>query len=160
DGRTLATASRSGTIRLWEVATGRQVLQLNLGGHDSIPSVTFSPDGQWLAARDSTAQPCTRVWRVATGKEVQQFPAGAGPIAFSPDSKTLALSAAGIEFREVATGKLVGRIKQTVAIGALAYSPDGKTIASGGGRRGPVPGDTTIYLWDAATGKLLDRFSG
>jgi WD40 repeat protein len=45
DGRTLATASADGTIRLWEVATWK--VRAEFRGHrDRITSVSFGPDGR------------------------------------------------------------------------------------------------------------------
>jgi WD40 repeat protein len=47
DGRLAATASGDGIARLWEVATGQEVL--HLFGHDApLQSVAFSPDGKRL----------------------------------------------------------------------------------------------------------------
>jgi WD40 repeat protein len=49
DGKTLATAGADGTVRLWEVATGRQRARLpaHAGG---VLAVAFSPDGRTLAS--------------------------------------------------------------------------------------------------------------
>jgi WD40 repeat protein len=51
DGRTLATASVDGTVRLWHLATQRDVVTLlRLEPGDQVNSLVFSPDGLWLGA--------------------------------------------------------------------------------------------------------------
>jgi WD40 repeat protein len=48
DGKTLASASRDKTIKLWGSKTGK--LQATLEGHyDTVASLAFSPDGKTLA---------------------------------------------------------------------------------------------------------------
>src|SRR4051794_19719113 len=66
DGKTLASASRDGTVKLWDAVTGEE--KATLKGHtDWVFSVAFSPDGKTLASasRDRTI----KLWDVAAGKE-------------------------------------------------------------------------------------------
>src|SRR5262249_12065142 len=66
DGRTLASGGAEGTIKLWDVATGK--LRATLKGHTStVQSVTITADGKTLASgsNDSTI----RLWDLATLKE-------------------------------------------------------------------------------------------
>ena len=60
DGRTLATACSDGAMRFWSVATRRELASLPLGV--SAQYVTFSPDGQTLAAHDWRGD-LLRLWR-------------------------------------------------------------------------------------------------
>src|ERR1035441_5216439 len=60
----LATASRDGTARIWDIATGRE--RAVLKNHtDCVTAVAVAPDGTWLAtaSRDGTA----RIWDAAGG---------------------------------------------------------------------------------------------
>jgi WD40 repeat protein/serine/threonine protein kinase len=51
DGRTLASASVDGMVKLWNLATQRDVMTLlRLEPDDQVNSLLFSPDGLWLAA--------------------------------------------------------------------------------------------------------------
>jgi WD40 repeat protein len=47
DGRALATAGSDGAVRLWEVATQRELAELRHEGHPY--QLAFSPDGATLA---------------------------------------------------------------------------------------------------------------
>jgi WD40 repeat protein len=48
NGKTLATASWDGTVKLWHVPTRQELLTLR-GSGEVIWSVAFSPDGKTLA---------------------------------------------------------------------------------------------------------------
>src|SRR6266496_369652 len=96
DGQLLASGGWDATIKLWSVATGKELRTLH--GHANwVLSVTFSPDGQTLASRG--ADKTSKLWSVATGKEVRSLSFGTaelgrlkgyalGSVVFSPDGKT------------------------------------------------------------------------
>ncbi|MFI7049612.1 nSTAND1 domain-containing NTPase [Streptosporangium sandarakinum] len=154
DGKRLATGGGDDMVRIWDVATGKQV-GAPLRGHTGwVYSVAFSPDGKRLASAgmDKTV----RIWDVATGKQVGAPLTGhlrmVKSVAFSPDGKRLA-SAGGdktVRIWDVATGKQVGASLRghTGWAYSVAFSPDGKRLASAGG-------DKTVRIWDAATGKQV-----
>jgi hypothetical protein len=77
------------TLRLWEVATGREVLTVPT--KDSlVDSMAFSGDGRLLASGCAEA---IRVWDVATGEEVLRLRghrARVHALCFAPDGRTLA----------------------------------------------------------------------
>ncbi|MDP7106332.1 MAG: hypothetical protein QGH41_04585, partial [Roseibacillus sp.] len=49
DGRTLASSSADGTLRLWNVASQRELMSIDQGG-SSLAHLRFSPDGTFLVA--------------------------------------------------------------------------------------------------------------
>ena len=53
-GGLLATASRDHDVRIWNVATGKQVARLQ-GANTAVHDAQFSPDGRWLIAAASKA---------------------------------------------------------------------------------------------------------
>src|SRR5262249_19560010 len=65
DGRLLASASADRTVRLWEVATGREMAVLR-GHENSVWPVVFSPDGRRLASTDRDDR-AVRLWDPTAG---------------------------------------------------------------------------------------------
>src|SRR4051812_30915869 len=66
DGKTLASGSQDQTIKLWDVATGKE--KATLKGHTSwVGSVAFGPGGKLLASAGATGE--VKLWDVAKGKE-------------------------------------------------------------------------------------------
>src|SRR5579871_2727399 len=84
DGKRFISSSADGMVRVYETATGGEVLSLKtLGG------AAFSPDGRRIltAAPNRTA----KVWDAATGRELMelQLPAKVAVLAFSPDGRQI-----------------------------------------------------------------------
>jgi len=71
DGRYLASSSWEGDVRIYEVATGRQIVAPLYGHGSGVHGHSFSPDGATLVSGgdDSTV----RFWNVATGREMLVF---------------------------------------------------------------------------------------
>jgi WD40 repeat protein len=164
-----------GEIRLWEVASGREVRSLS--GHTSwVWSVAFSPDGRLLAS-GSCGQGagflCTqgeiRLWEVASGSEVRTLEGhtqSVNSVAFSPDGRLLASGSCGqgnyiiictqgeIRLWEVASGREVRSLSgHTSWVNSVAFSPDGRLLASGSH-------DKTIKLWEVASGREVRSLTG
>jgi len=155
DGKRLATGAADHTVKIWDFATGKDVLTLQ--GHTSqVTSVAFSPDGKRLAtgAWDTAA----KIWDLATGKELLTLQGHNGlieSIAFSPDGKRLAAGANNTaKIWDLATGEgLLTLQGHTSQVNSVAFSPDGKRLATGSL-------DATAKVWDLATGKELLTLKG
>jgi WD40 repeat protein len=150
-GKLLAT-SQGYSVRLVDVATGKELRQLagaNAG------QVAFSSDGKLLATGGTDGEG-VRLWDIASGKQLRVLKGYEyGALAFSPDGK--ALAAAGflkaVSIWDVTTGKKVKRLAvESADVPCVAFSPDGKFLACGG--------RPDIWLWEVGTGKLLARLKG
>ena len=85
DGARIVTASYDGTAKIWDAASGAELM--TLAGHKSaVTSAAFSPDGARIvtASRDGTA----KIWDAATGADLMTLAGHEGSVnsaAFSPD---------------------------------------------------------------------------
>src|SRR5262249_49275475 len=151
DGRTLASASRDYTVKLWDVAGAK--VRANLQGHQGGPrGVAFAPDGKTVASAGWT-QPDpkdatkfvgeVRLWDVATGKFQTTLKGHKAPlfaVAFAPDGKTLASASAadydpwlqdGVKLWDLGKQKVRAALEHPAGVFVVAFAPDGKTLATG-----------------------------
>lgn len=87
DGKSLVSASRDGTLRLWEVPSGKEIRQMKHGG--IVNDVAVSPDGT-RALSAGFDDRSVRLWDLETGKELFRFEGHQTRVlgvAFSPDGK-------------------------------------------------------------------------
>ena len=156
DGRTLASASWDQTVKLWDVASGRELKTLS-GHAGKVTSVAFSPDGKALAS--GGADKTIKLWDLASGAGPRTLAGHADEVsslAFSPDGKTLASGGHDdtVKLWDLAGGGETRTLtEQTGQINAVAFSPDGKILAS-------ASFNTTIKLWDGASGAPLRTLMG
>ncbi|MCI0465046.1 MAG: WD40 repeat domain-containing protein [Gemmataceae bacterium] len=167
DGKTLASASYDGTLKWWDVTSGKE--RTTFQGHTGcVGTVAFNADGKTLASAIMGSPILTadnntiKLWDVTTGKEraiLKGHTDMVYAVAFSPDGKTLASASRDetVKLWHVATGKERATFQAhteadkesrepVYSVMSVAFSPDGKTLAA-------ASYDLTVKVWDVATGK-------
>lgn len=151
DGTEVASAGSDGTIRIWELNTGRPVGEPFTGHDGAVWSVAFSPDGKMLvsAGNDHTV----RRWDTRSHKQIGDPMTGhddvVRSVAFSPDGATVVSGSFDRTARlwDAHRGTPIGNPLRGHKgwVFAVAFSPDGRRVATGGY-------DHTVGVWDVATG--------
>jgi WD40 repeat protein len=155
DGSMLATTGDDGAVRVWDPATGDELLEVQRqdedgGGVTLVNGPSFSPDGARVAAawRD-----VVRVIDVATGEVLTEIAAhDPSSTDFSRDGARLAIAswsgdAAVATVVDASSGEEHFTIRGNQwGTSDVEWSPDGKWIATAGV-------DATARIWDADTGE-------
>src|SRR5262249_29680595 len=154
-------AGEDKTVRVWEAATGREVLELR--GHTELSqAVVFSPDGQRLASASTDGT--IRVWDATPlqGNEAREaftFPNGAlevWTVGVSHDGQSIAWGGLGadptVKVRDAKSGGMKFDFSHHGVVFCLAWHPHDHRIASSGwdvARK-----RFTVKVWNARTGAV------
>ena len=176
DGKVLATSGKreDTRIRLWDVATGKLVREIEVTGADDAPvegigSIAFSPDGQtlavetwWIKTGGKPEYPHYKAFRVlelATGatrppsfSAPDDYGHGASALAFSPDGKNLAViggKSQSVYLVDSTTGKASTTLGTHAS--ACAFSANGRFLAVADYRQ--------VQLIDMSNHKVVRTFS-
>lgn len=153
DGKTLASASSDGTVKLWNFAARREIATLTVEGQRSLNTVVFSPDGNTIATAGRTLDSPLRLWDVATGRLKTTLKRQRGRIiaaVFTPNGKGIVTAgdATAVLWDVPAERPLAefvpgGRIPSMIH--SMVITTDGKTLLAGCGdgavRRWQMPAD-------------------
>ena len=160
DGKLLATGDKAGTVKLWDLASGRLLAAVE-AHKGEVTALDFSPDGRELATcgfddavlRDWDATAALNLlWGTDTAS------AGISALAFSPDGKTVAamIRHHRVDFFDKLTGRQQEgfQVEHGFAeVRSLAFSPDGKLLATGSD-------SGAVKLWDVETSVLHAALQG
>jgi WD40 repeat protein len=139
DGTTLASGGRD-AARLWDVATGRLLLNLGPRPLDFATGLTFSSDGRRLAGSSKVGFAAGEVvvWELDDGQGIRTLrglQSHVSKVCFAPDGKLLAALAHNwqVAIWELDSGRLKASLEvpqgDTADNAALAFSPDGRSFA-------------------------------
>jgi hypothetical protein len=169
DGRTLIVWHNDQTAAVWDLASHKEVRRFPFVAPSMVPppavgnpsrvgvayAACVSPDGRWLAYGDQHDQ--LAIHELATGKVVRlvrNLRDGAGTLAFSPDSRSLAWSSwrqPAVHLLELASGKVRRRFDgHRGRVTSLAYAASGRTLVSSSQ-------DATALVWDVQSSRAAPR---
>jgi WD40 repeat protein/DNA-binding SARP family transcriptional activator len=160
DGTTAYTTDRNRDVIAWDLSGGRRLDRpFTAGtGFSQWPWFAISPDGRLLAVPSSSKGGVRDgIWLVDISdlhvirRIPQDLHESSTPLAFSPDSSTLAVGSVSrvggtVRLWDIASGKITAVLHTVPArerLIALDYSPDGSMLVGGGG---PVHRGL-VYVW-------------
>ncbi|GEM_PF-2309138 len=163
DDSRLIVRSENNRVTLWDLSTGEMLGQIE--GHlAAVDLIAWSPDGSLLAsAVEDTAvvlwdtvtwQPYAWLWE----DDIDEITS----LAWSPDGSVLAggfvrpgghIGAGKVILWNAASGEETSVSGHEYGVNCLAWSPNGQRLVTGSN-------DSTLILWDAASGEALRTFEG
>lgn len=148
------------TMRLWDVETGREILQFRNDGTNWVFGVALSRDGKQALSGNAVG---LSLWDVETGAVLRQMDFDSTnktvlTVAFAPDGKRAVSGGSDriVRLWDLASGTqirtLTGHLGRVMSV---AFSPDGSQVVSCG-----LDEDKTVRLWNIETGKETFRLEG
>lgn len=126
----------------------------------SITGVDFAPDGMTFIASYTTTGLVSEalIWDANTGETVGRIPSGfniTSSITISPDGESVAITTTDetLTLYDINGRALKRFAAHTDGLLSVAFSNDGQRLVTGSR-------DTTIIVWDIASGELIRRYEG
>ncbi|MDJ0756305.1 MAG: WD40 repeat domain-containing protein [Ardenticatenaceae bacterium] len=155
DGNILAVAVDDQSLWMWDLENGSLLYNLD-GLERQIQTIAFSPDGRTLATGMEGGE--ILFWDVSEGRRIEAIdtsPSRVLDLSFSPDGEKIA---AALTDRSIQIWDISSETPNQVfeagnsPFNYVTFSADGRSLAAATSQ--------TIYLWDIATGSLIDQFNG
>jgi WD40 repeat protein/DNA-binding MarR family transcriptional regulator len=155
DGTKLASCAQDGTVRIWDVSGGSELMNLSYTDRN-ILSVSWAPDGKRVAS--GLGDGSIILWDIINGTTIATYHEtdhAVASVAWSPDGNMLA--AGGVpgfaRLYDVPNASLIrGLSGHKQCVNSIAWSPDGSKLVTGSD-------DDTAKIWDASTGTMLFNLS-
>lgn len=132
-GQRYAMLDRTGVVTVRDIADNHESHRFDTGAAhvDVFTSLTFSPDGRFLAKAGDGQQPL--LWSLESGEAIlREVPEGAFAPTFSADRRFVALASwEDVYFFDLATGREVKHWKTAGHVHSLQFHPKDNRIAVG-----------------------------
>jgi Tol biopolymer transport system component len=155
DGKVLAIVSGDGTVHLWD--STQRSMSLAIRSQETVSSVSWSPDGGYLASNSWSDAGLIHVWSTQLDDmtEVRSIPVtNARILNWSPRGSMISVGTRDgmvlvwdMEVDDV-------RVLESPSVDVLniVWAPDGRSLAAGFS-------DGSIYIWDADNSQLVNHLS-
>ena len=166
DGRLLASMDfMAGSIKLWEIATGRELFAINPGERAAMTyafnsSFAFNSDGSSIFTASAGT---LKQWDTRTGRQIRAADLNQGKdfgmVYFSADARLLATTTetrSSLAVWDVASGRKIQEMKlENNELQAFALSPDGRMLAINNEQETGSASRDVLTLLDAASGRVI-----
>ena len=172
-GERIASGAEDGTVRIWDSATGEQLMQFDEHTGE-VYGLDFSPDGNYLISAggemvESTKSGQLYVWDAQTGERLHKLEGHSGIVADAAFSQVGGLMASAcydntIRVWDATSFELLFPLNgHAQSVMSVAFSEDGTRLASADGTHdytevGKLPG--VIKLWNLETQEVIHTFTG
>ncbi|KAF8557940.1 WD40 repeat-like protein [Imleria badia] len=148
DGRRVATGSRDGFVKVWNVENGRQE-GASMKHEGIVICLAVTRDGTKIMVSTSDEDAEVKVWDVESHELVETYSTTSPLFAISPNDRLLAVSDEDVDICTMMEGRQVNQ--SSVEVGKFTwstpFSPKGKKLACGT--------DDDVRVYDVDSGKLI-----
>ena len=143
-GGLLAVYYQDGNVRVWDTNDAREITSFSAVSGTTKSRMIFSNDGNLIALRDDSG---TILFDIGREKIFSRLDGLRGAAAFTPDSKTLAVTGQDgtVRLWSIAAGQVALTLQHHIGpVTGVSFSNDGMLMATSGA-------DATVRLWPAAS---------
>ncbi|KAG2051597.1 WD40 repeat-like protein [Suillus hirtellus] len=167
-GQRIMTCSWDGSLRVWNLKSGKQIGDDWQDEETKVRTIALSPDGKKVVSGSDDGG--VRLWDIDTGKVIGRWMGhtdGVASIYWSRDGQRVLSGSYDGTARQwdVENGEtILTPIKAGYTLFAVVYSPDMTLFATGGAERYHSSWDednkSVVKIWNAKTGELVATLEG